>query len=45
MMRIEGGEMRSFVKILKRGEINSTQEKVHTKEESNDRGRMPRLNE
>ena len=41
--------MRPFVKILKtldkRGEINSTQEKVHTKEESNDRGRMSGLNE
>ena len=41
MVRIEGGEMRPFVKILKRGEINST------KEESNDRGRIevPGLNE
>ena len=47
MMRIEGGKMHPFVKILKRGEINSTQEKVHAKDESNDQGRIevPGLNE
>ena len=48
MMRMEGGEMRPrCVKILKRGIIDSTQKKVHAKDESNDQGRIevPGLNE
>ena len=40
MMRMEWGEMHPFVKMLKRGEIDSTPEKVHAKDESNDQGRI-----
>ena len=47
MVRSEWGEMRPYVKILQRGEVNSTEDSVNAMDESNDRERIevPGLNE